>query len=509
MNEVWNYRGHLYFPVSAVAEIFGGVSGVPSSDVPLGIRPLEIKTAKKTLLFEAGGTQIKVVENSSDSEVEPLLEPMEYALLVSQSELFCPADVLEKHLGCMVSKADDSIVRLSRMDGGVVQYSVLFRLVDIGLKSSRQVSNLRPATGIWELLEAIDVYRRLPHKSDGQFENGSTSCQNQLESPIFELARGSLLRERRRFDFDGQEHVILDETIPPYFPVVVSAAKLAEDAKQVLNADTEIDLLQLQANARRFALKTSAIDRLFDVNIEDATQTLESTSDRKPTHPLFSGVVRPTSDKAIRIALTVDFCWSIRPAETELIKLLHELAEDPAEREVVTFFMSGRWVDQHPSEMSLLVSLAERNGIDIFWGPHSYEHPKYGKFLNAFSPEELREDTLKNELAMLRYGILPCCFYRFPGLYYDEIRATTIADMSLIPIDCSAWVAIGYDGDGEEKTSSQQYGRPIDDGGIVLVHGNGNEPQGINGFVGWHAKQKAVSLQPIGFTASQESKDKS
>jgi hypothetical protein len=70
---------------------------------------------------------------------------------------------------------------------------------------------------------------------------------------------------------------------------------------------------------------------------------------------------------------------------------------------------------------------------------------------------------------MVAAGLLPSCFFRFPGLVstpavFDEVEA-----LGLVPLGSDAWLA---------KTRG-----PTSDGSIVLVHPNGNEPVGVRRFL--------------------------
>ncbi|MGN6638288.1 MAG: polysaccharide deacetylase family protein, partial [Mucilaginibacter sp.] len=55
-----------------------------------------------------------------------------------------------------------------------------------------------------------------------------------------------------------------------------------------------------------------------------------------------------------------------------------------------------------------------------------------------------------------------------PGLVSDQQLVYKITDYGLIPIGSDAWLAKG---------------QQANDGSIVLIHGNGNEPVGVNDFI--------------------------
>lgn len=69
---------------------------------------------------------------------------------------------------------------------------------------------------------------------------------------------------------------------------------------------------------------------------------------------------------------------------------------------------------------------------------------------------------------MLRLGLLPSVFFRFPGLVDDSSLSEKVLRTGLIPIGSDAWLA------KSQRPSA---------GSIVLVHGNGTEPAGVREFL--------------------------
>jgi peptidoglycan/xylan/chitin deacetylase (PgdA/CDA1 family) len=173
-------------------------------------------------------------------------------------------------------------------------------------------------------------------------------------------------------------------------------------------------------------------------------------------------------------ALTIDLCWSNRQYEKDLFSWIADQSKSGV---AITLFVSGRWLQQHPQEMESLINLGKIKGISLLWGLHSWTHPKSGRFMNDFAEKEIVEDTLKLELKLLEWGILPTVYYRFPGLIHDEKRISTILEMNLLPIDADAWIAV--------QSEKHKHGGPVQPGSIILVHGNGNEPQGVSKFLKW------------------------
>jgi hypothetical protein len=71
-------------------------------------------------------------------------------------------------------------------------------------------------------------------------------------------------------------------------------------------------------------------------------------------------------------------------------------------------------------------------------------------------------------MALLQYGFLSSVFFRFPGLVSDQQVVDSVVSYGLIPIGSDAWLAKG---------------QPVHRGSIMLIHGNGNEPVGIQDFI--------------------------
>jgi hypothetical protein len=84
---------------------------------------------------------------------------------------------------------------------------------------------------------------------------------------------------------------------------------------------------------------------------------------------------------------------------------------------------------------------------------------------------------------------VPTVWYRFPGLIHDQTRLSTILSLDLFPIDCDAWLAV--------QGSGHAYGNPVQDGSIILIHGNGNEPAGIRLWHQWLQKHRTWRLAPL------------
>jgi hypothetical protein len=173
------------------------------------------------------------------------------------------------------------------------------------------------------------------------------------------------------------------------------------------------------------------------------------------------------------ISLTVDLCPSRHPLDRELfVELVREMS--PAERPVpVAIAVTGYWMQVHGEDLAWLIDQARSGALAITWINHSYNHrvdpaaPPSRNFL--LEPgTDVRGEVLATERALLKHGLTPSVFFRFPGLVSSPRLDATIADFGLIVVGSDAWLAKG------------QAPRP---GSIVLVHGNGNEPLGVRRFL--------------------------
>ena len=128
---------------------------------------------------------------------------------------------------------------------------------------------------------------------------------------------------------------------------------------------------------------------------------------------------------------------------------------------------------QHPQDLDWLKKMQTDHEIYITWINHSYNHrvsltlPLKENFL--LEPgTDLNFEVLETEKAMLKNGLLPSVFFRFPGLVSDQQLVYRITAFGLIPIGTDAWLAKGQQPQA---------------GSIVLIHGNGNEPVGVADFI--------------------------
>jgi hypothetical protein len=173
------------------------------------------------------------------------------------------------------------------------------------------------------------------------------------------------------------------------------------------------------------------------------------------------------------ISLTADLCPSHRPLDKRIFTDIFTEFKKVEKPVPIALSITGIWMLQHPQDLEWLKQMQQKGDIYITWINHSYNHrvsknlPLKENFL--LEPgTDVNYEVLETEKAMLKNGLLPSVFFRFPGLVSDQQLVNRITDFGLIPIGTDAWLAKG-----------QQPGP----GSIVLIHGNGNEPVGVDDFI--------------------------
>ncbi len=172
------------------------------------------------------------------------------------------------------------------------------------------------------------------------------------------------------------------------------------------------------------------------------------------------------------IALTIDLCPSHKPLDRVIFQSLINAFKNIQQPVPLAISVSGKWMLKHVDELNWLKSLVAQKELDITWVNHSYNHevnklPLTENFLLAKNTD-LNVEVLENEKLMLKNGLKPSVFFRFPGLVSDQQIVAKIAAYGLIPIGSDAWLAKGQQPNA---------------GSIVLIHGNGNEEIGVQDFI--------------------------
>jgi hypothetical protein len=197
-----------------------------------------------------------------------------------------------------------------------------------------------------------------------------------------------------------------------------------------------------------------------------------------PPFPLQNDGLREAEHPVPGFFLTADLCPAKRPLDRGFIEALTAL---PLKQPIpLALMVSGLWIQRHPDDFAWLRNQVAAGKIAITWGNHSFTHPYApetpleGNFL--LSPgTDFTAEVLLLEALLLEAGPLPSPFFRFPGLVSNQRLIEKLRDLHLIPIGCSAWLAKG---------------EPPRSGSLILVHANGNEPEGIRLLRAFFAKQR-------------------
>lgn len=183
--------------------------------------------------------------------------------------------------------------------------------------------------------------------------------------------------------------------------------------------------------------------------------------------------------------LTVDLCPSRKPFEKRLFEGLFDLWQNRNEPAPVGIAMTGAWLKAHEEDMQWLLNKVREKKVAITWINHSHTHPydrvkPLNKTFLLTPGIDFKQEVLATEIMLLEQGLLPSVFFRFPGLVSDCNLVKQLRKLSLIPVGSRAWLAKGE--------------RPTE-GSIILVHGNGNEPQGIDILLDLFKEKKEAFTQ--------------
>ncbi len=173
------------------------------------------------------------------------------------------------------------------------------------------------------------------------------------------------------------------------------------------------------------------------------------------------------------ISLTADLCPSRKPLERRLFADMITEFKKVEKPTPIALSVSGLWMLKHTTDIEWLKKLRDAGEIRITWVNHSYNHRVSAKapLRDNFLLEpgtDIDYEVMATEKLMLKNGLIPSAFFRFPGLVSDQQVVFKVTDYGLIPIGSDAWLAKG---------------QKAQNGSIVLIHGNGNEPVGVYDFI--------------------------
>ncbi len=204
---------------------------------------------------------------------------------------------------------------------------------------------------------------------------------------------------------------------------------------------------------KKFNISDSKYKKLLRKSISDELQN--------------GGIKNGGTDKFF---LTVDLCPSSKkePFELGIIeKFIKKGHKD------IGFAVSGRWIIKNQKYLNWIKEKISEGKLKVIWINHSFNHfydsklPLDKNFLLK-KGTNIEFEILEVEKILLKNGIIPSVFIRYPGLVADyKLRKKVAERYGLIALGSDSWLA-----KGELPT----------EGSIILIHGNKNEPKGIKIF---------------------------
>ena len=170
--------------------------------------------------------------------------------------------------------------------------------------------------------------------------------------------------------------------------------------------------------------------------------------------------------------LTWDLCPTPLPLTREPWEQLHAHSKKINNPLPVALAVSGSWLRQHAEDLAWLREQERAGKFAFTWVNHSNHHffkpelPVTENFM-LLPKTNARAEIVLLEQQLLRLGLMPSLFFRFPGLISSESLLKTMREHGLIVIGSNAWLAKG----GVAKPGS-----------FILVHANGNEAKGLKLF---------------------------
>jgi hypothetical protein len=186
-----------------------------------------------------------------------------------------------------------------------------------------------------------------------------------------------------------------------------------------------------------------------------------------PPYPLQNDGLRESDHSVTGFFLTADLCPSKKPLDRRPIEATAAL---PLQEPVpIALMVSGLWIQRHEADLAWLREQGAKGRLRITWVNHSYTHrydpaaPLERNFL-LMPGTDFTDEVLSLERLLTENDLVPSPFFRFPGLVSDQRLVERLRGLNLIPVGSSAWLAKG------------ETPQP---GGVILIHANGNEPDGV------------------------------
>ena len=197
-----------------------------------------------------------------------------------------------------------------------------------------------------------------------------------------------------------------------------------------------------------------------------------------PPYPIQNDGLREAEHPVPGFFLTADLCPSKKPLDRVFFEATIALPLKPPVP--LALMISGLWIQRHEADLAWLKDQIAAGKLAITWVNHSFTHPydpnaPLEKNFLLMHKTGFTDEALFLERLLIEHGLIPSPFFRFPGLVSNRQLIESLRDLCLIPVGSNAWLA---------KGESPQMGS------IILVHANGNEPEGIRRLFSFYDKQR-------------------
>ncbi len=204
----------------------------------------------------------------------------------------------------------------------------------------------------------------------------------------------------------------------------------------------------------------------------DSSQSLTGLYEKLHRHlmasgkPYTGGHAPGISKRDMNLLMTTDLCPTRRSLDLRFYKILAKLHSSENRVLPLIIFFSGNWILQHPEGLRAI----RDSRIPFLAGNHTRSHimKRGNRHL-----DRLDEEIVATELIMLRTGLLPSFYFRYPGLRHRKKDMATLLRLNMVPLDANIWM-----------------GSRIRNWGILLVHSNGHVPSEVRAFIRFVSKNR-------------------
>jgi hypothetical protein len=291
---------------------------------------------------------------------------------------------------------------------------------------------------------AEDAVCQAPARIDAEGAAPAPRARVENYRPVFEQCRngaGALRLAIRRFSVDGSSLML---TVDP-----ATLATSLEHAQCWTCAETN---------------EAAQKDTRFIRAVEAPSQHAINSA-KEPGVTMNAGLSHGQGDGSF---ITGDLCPSLRPLDRAFLEKLEALGP----RTPVALSISGLWLMHHWADFEWLRRQARAGALEIAWVDHSYHHPYVpgrppGDNYLLTPGVDMQAEILETERLLIANGETPSAFFRFPDLVSDEALTEIVRRDHLVTLGADGWLV---------------FAPPLRPGAILLVHANGNEPEGLRLF---------------------------